>query len=76
MSISVSTTTVDALKNFLSINKSINIRPGNILSTLSVNKNIMARFEVEEDFPTAVPIYDLSMPKSSTRFCKSKLSSN
>jgi len=61
MSISVSTTTIDALKNFLSINKSINIKPGNVLSTLSVNKNIMARFEIEEEFPKQVPIYDLSV---------------
>ena len=71
MSISVSTATVDALKNFLSINKSINIRPGNILSTLSVNKNIMARFEVEEDFPTAVPIYDLSVFIGALGLCQS-----
>lgn len=61
MSISVSTSTIDALKNFLSINKSINIRPGNVLSTLSVNKNIMARFEIVEEFPKQVPIYDLSV---------------
>lgn len=61
MSISVSTTTIDALKNFLSINKSISIKPGNVLSTLSVNKNIMARFEIEEEFPKEVAIYDLSV---------------
>jgi hypothetical protein len=61
MSISISTTTIDALKNFLSINKSINIKPGNVLSTLSVNKNIMARYEIEEEFPREVPIYDLSV---------------
>lgn len=61
MSILISTTTIDALKNFLSINKSINIKPGNVLSTLSVNKNIMARYEIEEEFPREVPIYDLSV---------------
>lgn len=71
MSISISTTTIDALKNFLSINKSINIRPGNILSTISVNKNIMARFEIEEQFPREVPIYDLSVLIGSLGLCQS-----
>lgn len=61
MSILVSTPTIDALKNFLSINKSIKIKPGNILSTLSVNKNIMAKFEIAEEFPREVSIYDLSV---------------
>lgn len=71
MSISVSTTTIDALKNFLSINKSINIKPGNVLSTLSVNKNIMARFEIEEEFPKQVPIYDLSVFIGALGLCQS-----
>ena len=43
MSVSVSSKTIEVLKNYLSINKSIIIRPGNVLSTLSVNKNIMSR---------------------------------
>jgi hypothetical protein len=71
MSISISTTTIDALKNFLSINKSINIRPGNVLSTLSVNKTIMARYEVEENFPCEVPIYDLSVFIGALGLCQS-----
>lgn len=71
MSISISTTTIDALKNFLSINKSINIKPGNVLSTLSVNKNIMARYEIEEDFPREVPIYDLSVFIGALGLCQS-----
>ena len=71
MSISISTTTIDALKNFLSINKSINIKPGNVLSTLSVNKNIMARYEIEEEFPRAVPIYDLSVFIGALGLCQS-----
>ena len=71
MSISISTTTIDALKNFLSINKSINIKPGNVLSTLSVNKNIMARYEIEEEFPREVPIYDLSVFIGALGLCQS-----
>lgn len=71
MSISISTTTIDVLKNFLSINKSINIKPGNVLSTLSVNKNIMARYEIEEEFPREVPIYDLSVFIGALGLCQS-----
>jgi hypothetical protein len=71
MSISISTTTVDALKNFLSINKSINIKPGNVLSTVSVNKTIMGRYEVEENFPCEVPIYDLSVFIGALGLCQS-----
>jgi hypothetical protein len=71
MSISISTTTIDALKNFLSINKSINIKPGKVLSTLSVNKNIMARYEIEEEFPREVPIYDLSVFIGALGLCQS-----
>jgi hypothetical protein len=71
MSISISTTTIDALKNFLSINKSINIKPGNVLSTLSVNKNIMARYEIVEEFQREVPIYDLSVFIGALGLCQS-----
>jgi hypothetical protein len=71
MSISISTTTIDALKNFLSINKSINIKPGNVLSTVSVNKTIMGRYEVEETFPSEVPIYDLSVFIGALNLCQS-----
>lgn len=71
MSISISTTTIDALKNFLSINKSINIKPGKVLSTLSVNKNIMARYEIDEEFPREVPIYDLSVFIGALGLCQS-----
>ena len=71
MSILISTTTIDVLKNFLSINKSINIKPGNVLSTLSVNKNIMARYEIEEEFPREVPIYDLSVFIGALGLCQS-----
>ena len=42
--------TIEVLKNFCSINKSIVIKPGNQIATLSINKNILAIADVEEQF--------------------------
>ena len=53
--------TFNTLKNFATINKSIVINPGSKIRTISVNKNIFASAEVEEVFPTQVPIYDLGV---------------
>ncbi len=49
------------LKNFSTINKSIVIEPGNVVSTLSVNKNILAKATVTEEFSKQVAIYDLGV---------------
>lgn len=57
----ISPQTIDVLKNFCSINKSIVIKPGNRISTLSVNKNILAIAEVEEQFDSQISIYDLGV---------------
>ena len=57
----ISKSTLDVLKNFCSINKSIVIKPGNRISTLSVNKNILAIAEVEEQFDSQISIYDLGV---------------
>ncbi|AFK66298.1 gp45 [Synechococcus phage S-CBM2] len=59
--IKVSDKLVNVLKNFSSINKSIVIEPGNVVSTLSVNKNILAKAEVVEEFPNQIAIYDLGV---------------
>ena len=61
MKINVSPTTLNILKNFSSINRSIVIKPGNVISTVSINKNIFARAEINETFPTELSIYDLSL---------------
>ena len=53
--------TIEVLKNFCSINKSIVIKPGNKVSTLSINKNILAIADVEESFDTQISIYDLGV---------------
>tara|TARA_A100001201_G_scaffold21288_1_gene23585 strand:- start:4182 stop:4841 length:660 start_codon:yes stop_codon:yes gene_type:complete len=57
----ISKPTIEVLKNFCSINKSIVIKPGNKISTLSINKNILAVAEVEETFDSQISIYDLGV---------------
>lgn len=52
--------TVAILKNFASINQSILLREGNVLKTISPQKNIMAKAVVSENFPKEVAIYDLN----------------
>ena len=53
--------TIEVLKNFCSINKSLVINPGKRLSTLSINKNILAYADVEESFDSQMSIYDLGV---------------
>tara|TARA_B100000287_G_scaffold19309_1_gene19366 strand:+ start:2287 stop:2946 length:660 start_codon:yes stop_codon:yes gene_type:complete len=53
--------TIEVLKNFCSINKSLVINPGNRLSTLSINKNILVYADVEESFNSQMSIYDLGV---------------
>lgn len=57
----ISRPTIEVLKNFCSINKSIVIKPGNQISTLSINKNILAIAEVDEQFDSQISIYDLGV---------------
>ena len=52
--------TINMLKNFSDINMSIEIKKGNILRTVSVQKNILAQAELEEDFPQDFAIYELN----------------
>ena len=52
--------TVHLLKNFAQINQSILIKPGTILSTISVHKVILAEATVTEEFTNEVGIYDLN----------------
>ena len=57
----ISKSTIEVLKNFCSINKSIVIKPGNKVATLSINKNILAIADVEESLDTQISIYDLGV---------------
>jgi hypothetical protein len=52
--------TIAILKNFASINQGILLREGNVLKTISPQKNIMAKAVVSENFPKEVAIYDLN----------------
>ena len=56
----LSKSTLDILKNFSNINQSICFKQGTELSTLSIQKNILSRANVEEAFPRTFAIYDLS----------------
>lgn len=51
--------TLNLLKNFAAINPSIYIKKGQVLSTMSVDKNSCAFSNVDETFPNDCAIYDL-----------------
>ena len=51
---------VQILKNFSTINPSVQFREGNALKTISPNKTIMARAMLEDQIPQDFAIYDLS----------------
>jgi len=53
--------TIDLLKNFSQINKSILIQPGKFIQTISLNKNIIAMSDIRELIPERMAIYDLPL---------------
>jgi hypothetical protein len=55
----ISETTKEVLKNFAEINQNLLVNPGKKLSTISTMKNILAKAEIEEEFPKEIGIYDL-----------------
>tara|TARA_B100000424_G_scaffold13102_1_gene9685 strand:+ start:6383 stop:7051 length:669 start_codon:yes stop_codon:yes gene_type:complete len=52
--------TVSILKNFSAINQNLLVKQGKVLNTMSAMKNIVAKAEVEEEFPVEFAIYDLN----------------
>ena len=46
----LSSETLTLLKNFASINQSIHVKPGNILRTLKVSRNVLAEATISEKF--------------------------
>lgn len=52
--------TLDVLKNFNMINQSILFKPGNVVSTVSISKSILAIANLEHTIPREFAIYDLS----------------
>jgi hypothetical protein len=61
LNIQLSKKTIDILRNFSTINKSILIKTGKWVETMSVNKNIIAMTQVHEAFPEDMAIYDLPL---------------
>lgn len=55
----ISKNTLDIFKNFSSINSNIYVSKGNLISTISPIKNILAEAEVEETFEVPFGIWDL-----------------
>lgn len=56
----LSTNTVTVLKNFSVINEGIFVKKGNVVETISKQKNILARAELAETFDNDFGIYDLN----------------
>ena len=52
--------TLNMLKNFSDINMSIEVKAGNVLRTVSVQKNILAQVEVETTFPQDFALYEVN----------------
>ena len=55
----LATNTLSVLKNYCSINSSILIHPGSTLKTVSSNKTVISKAEVEDKFETKFAIYRL-----------------
>lgn len=56
----LSVDTLNILKNFASINTGIVFNKGNVIKTISGNKNILAQATVAETFPAQFGVYDLN----------------
>ena len=56
----LSENTVGFLKNYATINQSLEFREGNLLRTVSPLNTILASVEISEDFPKTFPIYELN----------------
>jgi hypothetical protein len=56
----ISKETIAVLKTLSAVNGNLLIKPGNKLSSISPQKNVMAEITVAEDFPKEYGIYDLS----------------
>jgi hypothetical protein len=56
----LSNETLSVLKNFSTINPSIEFKTGKKLSTISANKSVMAQAEISDDFPDSFCVEDLN----------------
>lgn len=58
--VKLSTRTIQILKNFSSINPSILFKEGNVITTISPSKTILASATIVENFENSFAIYNLS----------------
>ena len=56
----LSENTLQVLRNFASIHSNIVIQEGNVLRTVSEAKTVLARSEIDIEFPASFGVYDLS----------------
>jgi len=56
----LSENTINLMKNFASINPSLLVNPGEVLTTMAPNKAIFAKANVEESFPKRFAIYEMA----------------
>ena len=54
----ISKETLSVLKNFASINSNLMLKQGSVLSTMNVQKNVLADVKITETFPQDFGIYD------------------
>lgn len=52
--------TLSVLKSFTAINKSIQMKPGNILKTITPEKTLIAIAKIPDEIPSEACVYDLS----------------
>ena len=52
--------TLQILKNYSTINHAILFQPGNVISTISSSKTVMAKATIEQTIPSSFAIYELS----------------
>ena len=59
-SVKISKETLSVLKNFSQLNSNILVRPGNVISTVTPAKNVMAEATIGENFEVEFGIWDLN----------------
>lgn len=52
--------TLEILKNYASLNPSVMLSPGNVIKTITPQKNVMAIAKIAETIPVEAPIFDLN----------------
>jgi hypothetical protein len=52
--------TLSVLKSFTAINKSILMKPGNVLKTITPEKTLIAIAQIQDEIPSEACVYDLS----------------